>query len=101
MYRLLYQYADMEPYQNSLKWILKATERMADDKWESEIQSAVEFDKGYHQDTIKAIRVDVYSNFKRLLEEEALYRQTKVLIWPQVSVTVKYWTLLKNFVIWV
>lgn len=97
LFRLLYLYADFEPFQNSLKWILKATQRMGDGTWEDEIRKAIEFDKGY-RNTVRPIRSGVRSHFRRLLEEEVadqslLRRSYEVAGFKS---PIKYWTLLKK-----
>ena len=97
LYRLLYNYADFQPYNNSLKWIFKDNRKMKDENWEYYINQAIALDKGKDVKNIRRIKSYVYSDFRKKLDEVAppdkLPRSYKA---AKLSYPVKYWTLLKN-----
>ena len=89
LYRLLYDYADLNPYKNSLKWILKGNNKISEDTWENAIKDA---ERGG-----RPIRKRISSEFRRKMNEEVTPDilpkpfQAAGLTYP-----VKYWTLLKR-----
>lgn len=97
LYRLLYSYADLNPFSNSLKWILKGNRRMVDENWESRINVAEAFDNGHYQTWLKKIRPKVYSEFRKALDSEiAPSELPKSFNAAGITYPVKYWTLIKN-----
>jgi hypothetical protein len=97
LYRLLYSYSDLQPYRNSLKWILKGGRRMNDDNWERRIKDAEDFDAGKDIWWLKGIRPKVYSEFRKALEKTvASSSLPKCFKAAGISCPVKYWTLLRN-----
>lgn len=96
LYRLLYTYADMQEYLNSLKWILRGNRRTGLENWEDRIIEAEQCEKG-RSDSLKKIRPRVYSDFRRALEEPArMEALPKCYVAAGLSYEVKYWTLIKN-----
>jgi hypothetical protein len=97
LYRLLYQYSDIEPFKNSLKWILKGNRKIKDEKWEEYIQSAEGFDNGKNIYWLRKIRPRVYSEFKKALDKtitpDDMPRSFTAV---NISYPIKYWTLLRN-----
>ena len=90
LYRLLYEYADIEPYKNSLKWILKGNNQISEESWEKAIREA---EKGQG----RTIRARVSSEFRKKLAELITPRTLpKSFCAAGISSDVKYWTLLKN-----
>ncbi len=97
LYRLLYQYADISPHKNSLKWILKGGKRMNDENWENKIIRAEGFDAGYDINDIRAIRSKVYTLFRGSLEETVNPPDLpKSFAATGITYKIKYWTLLRN-----
>lgn len=96
LYRILFQYTEIEPYKNSLKWILKGNKRISDERWENEIKKAEKHELRGSNDS-RPIRANVRAYFRKKMEEqvspEKLPRSFKAV---NISYPVKYWTLLKN-----
>lgn len=92
LYRLLYDYADIAPYKNSLKWILKGNNRISEETWENDIKEAENGDG-------RSIKGGLRAAFRKKMDEE-IDPKTKTLrkTFSAVEITypVKYWTLLKN-----
>ncbi len=97
LYRLLYSYSDLNPFSNSLKWILKGNRRMIDENWESRIYVAEAFDNGHYQTWLKKIRPKVYSEFRKALDQEVTPSELpKSFKAAGISYPIKHWTLIKN-----
>ncbi len=98
LYRLLYTYSEINPFRNSLKWILKGNRRIKDETWKKKIQNAQDFDKGYDINGIKKIRSKVYTEFKKALDKTIVKPEDlpKSFSAAGIGYPVKYWTLLKN-----
>lgn len=90
LYRLLYDYADIAPYKNSLKWILMGNRRINEDTWENAIKDA---EKGNG----RPIRGRVSAEFRKKMDE-GIDPQLLPKSFHAAGITypVKYWTLLKN-----
>ncbi len=71
IYRLLYQYIDLAPHKNSLKWILKGNQRIKEETWEDRIRWAEEYDDGKNN-WPHPIRTQVFPLFRKSLNEEVL-----------------------------
>jgi len=96
LYRLLFSYADMSEYTNSLKWILKGNRRIKDETWEHQIWLAeqTELKRG---DYLRKIRSKVYSEFRHSLETTVFPSDLpKSFAAAGIHSPVKYWTLLRN-----
>lgn len=90
LYRLLYEYADIEPFKNSLKWILKGNRQISDESWESAIRDA-------ESGRARPIRAKVGSEFKKKLAEFiSPGLLPKSFHAAAIKSQVKYWTLLRN-----
>lgn len=88
LYRLLYDYSDITPYKNSLKWILKGNNCIKETTWEWAIKNA-ENGNG------RPIRSRVSSEFRKKMEEEVKPQDLKECFRAaEISYPVKYWTLL-------
>lgn len=97
LYRLLYGYSDIEPFKNSLKWILKGNRKIGDEKWEEYIQYAEDFDKGKNIYWLRKIRPKVYSEFRKALDKTiSADDMPRSFAAVNISYPVKYWTLLRN-----
>ena len=96
LYRLLYEYSDMDADKNSLKWILKGTRKMRDENWEERISRAEAYDKG-RDSNLRKIRPNVFSSFRDTLKETVSPEELpKCFQAAGINQPVKYWTLLKN-----
>ena len=90
LFRLLHEYADIEPYKNSLKWILKGNNQISEESWGNAIRAA-ENGQG------RPIRSKVSSEFRKKLAELISPRTLpKSFRAAGLSSDVKYWTLLKK-----
>lgn len=90
LYRLLYDYADIAPYKNSLKWILMGNKRIKEDTWENAINDA---EKG----SGRPIRGRVSAEFRKKMDEKIEPKLLpKSFRAAEIAYPVKYWTLLKN-----
>ena len=91
IFRLLYDYADLADYRNSLKWILKGNNNISDERWSSEIQVAL------RTTGPRPIRSKVSSEFRKLLDEEApMESLRKAYELAGYTKPVKTWTLLRQ-----
>jgi hypothetical protein len=96
LYRLLYAYSDLNPYSNSLKWILKGGRKMKDENWETRIQWAEDYDGG-KINWLRKIRSKVYSQFRKSLEEEVSPTELpNCFAAAGITYKMKYWTLIRN-----
>ena len=90
LYRLLYKYADIEPFKNSLKWILKGNNQISEKSWEDLIRDAESRQE-------PQIRTGVSSEFRRKLGETiSPITLPKSFLAAGITSEVKYWTLLRN-----
>ncbi len=97
LYRLLYKYSDLQPYTNSLKWILKGNRQMRDDKWENRIKHAEDYDAGKDIWWLSQIRPKVFSEFRKALEIPVKPSELpRCFNAAGINYEVKYWTLLKK-----
>jgi len=94
LYRILIKYADIEPYKNSLKWILKGNNNMSNESWEEKVKKA-EDNELRNSNDLRPIRTKVRSDFRKKMEDkvspETLPRSFESV---NISYPVKYWTLL-------
>jgi hypothetical protein len=90
LYRLLYDYADIAPYKNSLKWILMGNRRINEDTWDNAIKDA---EKGNGRRIRGRVRSEFKAKLDREIEPETL---PKSFLAAGITYPVKYWTLLKN-----
>ena len=96
LYRLLYQYSDLNQYKNSLKWILKGHRRMSDDKWDAKILEAERFDRKANL-SLRQIKPKVYSNFRKALESTIQPKELpKCFKALNLEYPVKYWSLIRK-----
>lgn len=101
LYRLLFQYADLEPYKNSLKWILKGSGKMNDSTWEYRIWEVEK--AGKEESGLRTLRPDVRKLFRERLEQDVTsntlpksFRRINDKGDTTRYSTLKYWTLLKK-----
>jgi hypothetical protein len=97
LYRLLYQYADINPHKNSLKWILIGNRLMGKDNWDSYITDAEKNDKRKYEERKDRVRPKVFSEFKKALEKKVKPSDMpKSFAAIGINYEIKYWTLLKK-----
>jgi hypothetical protein len=104
LYRILAQYADLEPFKNSLKWILKGTGRILADNWEASISEAEYADANSDYRYVRAFRPEVKAKLRELLEEEVEYNRLPNTFYQLNTAggtqyaKLKSWTLLRKLV---
>jgi hypothetical protein len=90
LYRLLYDYADIAPYKNSLKWILMGNKRIKEDTWENAINAA---EKGYSRPIRGRVSAEFRKKMDEKIEPQLLRKSFRA---AEITYPVKFWTLLKN-----
>lgn len=91
LYRLLYEYAELNADKNSLKWILKGNNQISEESWDNAIRDA---ERGLG----RPIRTKVSAEFRKKLEITVCRSElSKSFNAAGISANeVKYWTLLRN-----
>ncbi len=93
LYRLLYDYADIKPYKNNLKWILKGNNRILDENWEWAIKNAEDPNCKYNYE----IKARVYAEFRKKMNVEIERKKLpKSFRAANITYPIKFWTLLLN-----
>lgn len=91
LYRLLHDYEDFAPHANSLKWMLKVSQKIKEETWEWRIKTG---------DGERALRPDLKKRFRAALEADVVGPEDEQLAdaFAEIGLTqsVKYWTLLRK-----
>lgn len=90
LYRLLKDYAEIQPDKNSLKWILKGNNQISDKSWEAAIYDA---DRGLGRPIRPGVSAELRKRLAEPISPETLPKSFRATGIPS---EVKYWTLLKN-----
>jgi hypothetical protein len=90
LYRLLKDYAEIQPDKNSLKWILKGNNQISDKSWEAAI---LEADRGLGRPIRSGVSAELRKKLAEPMSPETLPKCFRA---AGITYEVKYWTLLKN-----